>query len=56
MTQKAPSPQTVPAKTKQAEEEQVTQAIEAELTDEQLTQLAEGSSSWGAHCNQNGSC
>lgn len=41
---------------KQTDEQRLTQDIEAELTDEQLTQLAEGSSSWGAHCNQGGSC
>lgn len=36
---------------KQDEETKLTAAMESELTDEQLLQLAEGSSSWGAHCN-----
>jgi hypothetical protein len=40
----------------QSEEDQLTQTIESELTDEQLTQLAEGASSWGAHCNEGGGC
>jgi len=56
MSPKASSLQSASPDVKQAEEEQVTQAIEAELTDEQLTQLAEGASSWGAHCNSGGSC
>jgi hypothetical protein len=56
MSPKASSLPTVSPTNKQAEEEQVTQTIESELTDEQLTQLAEGSSSWGAHCNSGGSC
>ncbi len=38
---------------KQDEEARVTAAMEQELTDEQLVQLAEGASSWGAHCNEN---
>ncbi|NLS27994.1 hypothetical protein S2M10_29970 [Sphingomonas sp. S2M10] len=38
---------------KLAEEERITSAIEQELTDDQLVQLAEGASSWGANCNQN---
>jgi len=36
---------------KQTQEAQLNSAMEAELTDEQLLQLAEGSSSWGANCN-----
>lgn len=35
------------------EEERITSAIEQELTDDQLVQLAEGASSWGANCNKN---
>jgi hypothetical protein len=50
------SPEVKKTPTQQVEEDQLTKTIEAELTDEQLTQLAEGSSSWGAHCNQGGSC
>jgi hypothetical protein len=38
------------------EEELLEQAMESELTDEQLHQLAEGASSWGANCNNNGPC
>jgi hypothetical protein len=38
---------------KQERETELTTAMEAELTDEQLLQLAEGSSSWGANCNSN---
>lgn len=38
---------------KQEKETQLTAAMESELTDEQLLQLAEGSSSWGANCNSN---
>jgi acyl CoA:acetate/3-ketoacid CoA transferase beta subunit len=41
------------AATKQQEEEHITAAMEQELTDEQLVQLAEGASSWGANCNSN---
>lgn len=41
---------------KQDHEEDLNRAIDAELTDEQLVQLAEGSSSWGAHCNSGSSC
>jgi len=37
---------------KQEQEARLTEAMEAELTDEQLLQLAEGSSSWGANCNK----
>lgn len=37
---------------KQEQEEQISSDIEQELTDEQLVQLAEGSSSWGANCNK----
>ena len=37
---------------KTAEEDRITSAIEQELTDDQLVQLAEGASSWGANCNQ----
>jgi hypothetical protein len=36
---------------KQQQEAELTASIESELTDEQLLQLAEGSSSWGANCN-----
>ncbi len=36
---------------KDQHEAQINSAMEAELTDEQLLQLAEGSSSWGANCN-----
>jgi len=32
-------------------EEELTSAMEQELTDEQLLQMAEGSCSWGANCN-----
>jgi hypothetical protein len=32
-------------------EDELVEAIEQELTDEQLLQMAEGSSSWGANCN-----
>jgi hypothetical protein len=56
MSPKITSPNTPSPDSKQTEEERLTQAIEAELTDEQLVQLAEGSSSWGAHCNQNPNC
>ncbi len=41
---------------KQDLENDLNEAIDAELTDEQLVQLAEGSSSWGAHCNSGSSC
>lgn len=34
------------------EEDRITSAIEQELTDDQLVQLAEGASSWGANCNK----
>jgi hypothetical protein len=37
-------------------EEVLQQTMESELSDEQLQQLAEGASSWGANCNKNGSC
>ena len=42
--------------TKQQKEVQLTEAMETELTDDQLEQLAEGSSSWGANCNKGSSC
>jgi hypothetical protein len=38
---------------KHEQETRLTEAMEAELSDEQLLQLAEGSSSWGANCNSN---
>jgi flavodoxin len=38
--------------TKQEEEARITADMEQELTDEQLVQLAEGASSWGANCNK----
>jgi hypothetical protein len=38
---------------KHEQEAQLNEAMEAELSDEQLLQLAEGSSSWGANCNSN---
>ena len=41
-----------PQDTKALEEERITTAIEQELTDDQLVQLAEGASSWGANCNK----
>lgn len=37
---------------KNAEEARITSEIEQELTDDQLVQLAEGASSWGANCNK----
>jgi hypothetical protein len=37
---------------KQANEEDVVDSIEEELTDEQLLQMAEGTCSWGANCTQ----
>jgi hypothetical protein len=37
----------------QSHEDEVIDAIEQELTDEQLLQMAEGSCSWGANCNSN---
>lgn len=37
-------------------EDAVSSAVESELTDEQLQQLAEGASSWGANCNKNSNC
>jgi len=33
-------------------EDPVVESIEGELTDAQLLQMAEGSCSWGANCNQ----
>ena len=42
--------------TKREQEAQLTEAMEKELTDDQLEQLAEGSSSWGANCNSGSSC
>lgn len=33
-------------------EEELVDAMEHELTDEQLLQMAEGSCSWGANCNK----
>lgn len=41
-----------PQNAKTAEEERITGDIEQELSDDQLVQLAEGASSWGANCNQ----
>jgi hypothetical protein len=38
--------------TKKDEEARITSTMEQELTDEQLVQLAEGASSWGANCNK----
>ncbi len=46
----------VPADMKAKLEETLNGSIEAELTDDQLVELAEGSSSWGAHCNSNSGC
>ena len=37
---------------KSIEEDRITSAIEQELTDDQLVQLAEGASSRGANCNK----
>jgi hypothetical protein len=34
------------------EETKLTEAMEKELTDEQLLQLAEGSCTWGANCSK----
>ncbi len=42
--------------TKQQQEAQLTESLGSELTDDQLEQLAEGSSSWGANCNKGSSC
>jgi len=36
------------------QEAPITEAIEKELTDEQLLQLAEGSCTWGANCSKKG--
>jgi hypothetical protein len=36
---------------KQQHDEQLMEAMGTELSDEQLQQLAEGSCSWGANCN-----
>jgi len=33
-------------------EEELTNEMEQELTDEQLLQMSEGSCSWGANCNR----
>lgn len=41
---------------RKAHEDAVHDTIESELTDEQLLQLAEGASSWGANCNTQPSC
>src|SRR5688572_30805150 len=46
------NPETTPANAKDLEETRLTAAIEQELTDDQLVQLAEGASSWGANCNK----
>lgn len=35
-----------------AEEARIDLALDEELTDEQLLQMAEGSCSWGANCNK----
>ncbi|MBB3033825.1 hypothetical protein [Alteriqipengyuania lutimaris] len=37
---------------KALEEERMNAAMEQELSDDQLVQLAEGASSWGANCNK----
>ena len=37
---------------KTVEENRITAEMEQELTDDQLVQLAEGASSWGANCNK----
>jgi hypothetical protein len=37
-------------------EEQLTRAMEQELTDDQLLQMAEGGCSWGANCNKQQGC
>jgi hypothetical protein len=37
-------------------EEQLTRAMEQELTDDQLLQMAEGGCSWGANCNNQPNC
>jgi len=55
MTETTPTPDTTPTP-KQDEEARITSAMEEELTDEQLVQLAEGASSWGANCNKNSGC
>ncbi len=44
------------AEIRQQHEAQLTESMEKELTDDQLEQLAEGSSSWGANCNNGDSC
>ena len=49
----AHEPQNATEVAKLAEEARLTAAIEEELTDDQLVQLAEGASSWGANCNSN---
>jgi len=46
------NPETTTASVKKDEEARITSAMEQELTDEQLVQLAEGASSWGANCNK----
>ncbi len=38
--------------TKQMNEKELMEAMASELSDEQLQQLAEGMSSWGAGCNK----
>lgn len=44
------------SETRSTRERELTDSIERELTDDQLAQLAEGSCSWGAQCNSQGSC
>lgn len=41
---------------KQIEEHELNQAMQAELSDEQLQQFAEGSCSWGASCTGGHTC
>jgi hypothetical protein len=36
--------------------EAIEETMQADLSDEQLQQLAEGASSWGANCNKGGGC
>jgi hypothetical protein len=44
---------TIKTDPKSKRDHELVDAMEKELTDEQLLQMAEGSSSWGAHCNSN---
>ena len=39
-----------------AQEKQLASSMEAELTDDQLLQMAEGGCSWGASCNKQSTC